>query len=105
VNFEEWLSIVVFLLFAIYGFSNVYIVIYLRRHAGLALDLLGFFSVYAGDVKNYKKLNRMFSVSYQERGTSPVVGKCISLAHLWTPVVIVGLFLAGIVLAVVQPLI
>ncbi len=101
---ESWLGLAFFVLFAAYGFSNVYIIVFLRKHGSFTLDLGGFLSVYAGDVKNYRKLNRMFVDACRERGASPGFTTLVSFTHLGAPVLVLALIPTIVVLGVLFPL-
>ena len=103
-DLEQWLPLAFFVVTAAFAFSNLYVVVYLRRSGEFTLDLLGFLSLTLGDVKNYKKLNGMFSAACREHGHSPAARKFVAFLHLWSPIVFGVLFLASVGLAFLQPL-
>ena len=85
---EFLFSLTIFILFMLYGMSNLYILIYLRIQENYAVGLLGFLSIFMGDIKNYKKLNDLFVNSFKSSKTNVVLNKCISIIHLVSPLLI-----------------
>lgn len=85
---ELYLSLVVFILFLLYGFSNIYIIVFLRRYEGSALGLFDFFALYLGNVKNYKKLNDRFMESVVRNNTHVRFNRTVSITHLVAPLLI-----------------
>ena len=85
---EQYFSLVIFLIFLLYGFSNIYIVVFLRRHEDFALGLLDFLALYLGNVKNYKKLNDLFVSSFTRSNTHVVFNRGVSVMHLAAPLLI-----------------
>jgi hypothetical protein len=77
-----------FILFLLYGGSNLYIISYLRKKGDHTVGMIDFLSIFAGNIKNYKKLNDMFVQSFMERKNNVVFNKCISIIHLASPLLI-----------------
>jgi len=98
---QEWISLAFIVLFASYGLSNLYIIVFLRKHGNFSLDLVGFLSLYAGDMRNYRKLNQMFLLHSLERGGSPAFARMISVAHLASAFLLLTLLLGLMALTVI----
>ena len=85
---EFCLSLTIFVLFLLYGFSNLYIIIFLRVKNNYIVGLSGFISLFMGNIKNYKKLNDHFVNSFMQSKTNIVLNRCISVIHLVSPLLI-----------------
>lgn len=85
---EFGFSLTVFILFFLYGLSNLYILIYLRKVENYAIGLLGFLSIFLGDIKNYKRINDTFVESYTSKRKNIAFNKFIALTHLIAPFLI-----------------
>ncbi len=91
---ESFLSLAVFLLFFLYGGSNIYIVTYLRKNSSSVMDLSDFFSTYLGNIKNYKKLNDSFVEAAKENGINYLFNRIVGIVHLAAPLLIPTVILA-----------
>lgn len=85
---EQHLSLVLLVVFLLYGFSNIYIIVFLRRHDGYILGLREFFALYVGNVRNYKKLNDLFVSSFLRDDTHVIFNRGVSAVHLAAPLLI-----------------
>ena len=85
---EQHFSYVVASLILLYGLSNIYIIVFLRRHDDYVLGLPDFFSLYLGNIRNYKKLNARFVSSFLRSRTHVVFNRSVSVIHLAAPLLI-----------------
>lgn len=85
---EAMLSAALFASVLVYGAANIYIVTFLRKHEGLSMGLAEFLAVYAGNIKNYKKLNEQFLASSRESPATLFFNRLVALAHLLSPFLI-----------------
>jgi hypothetical protein len=72
-------------LFLLYGSTNIYIIVFLRRHDGYVLGLSDFFFLYLGNVRNYKRLNDRFVSTALRVGTHVTFNRGESIVHLAAP--------------------
>jgi hypothetical protein len=79
----------IFLIFTFYGFSNLYIIIYLRKKTNHAMGLAEFISLFAGDIKNYYRLNKTFKKTYLAEGVNIYFNNLVAIFHLSSPLVLV----------------
>jgi hypothetical protein len=85
---EFGFSLTVFILFILYGASNLYILVFLRIKDNYSVGLLDFLSIFMGNINNYKKLNKLFVKSFMSNRNNVVLNKGISIIHLVSPLLI-----------------
>ncbi len=87
-NSDILLSIIIFSLFCLYGLSNIYIIIVLRKNVNSTMNFTNFLSTYGGNIKNYKKMNDLFLKTIKQNKSNYLLNKIISIIHLYTPLLI-----------------
>lgn len=93
---EMALSFSLFILFFLYGFSNIYIIVYLRKKEDYNLGLYAFIALFMGDIKNYKKMNEQFVFSFMKYGRNIVPNRVISIIHIASPLLIPVVLVVGV---------
>jgi hypothetical protein len=92
-NMAIYFLLSIFLLFAFYGFSNLYIIVYLRKKANHVMGLVEFILLFAGDIKNYYRLNKAFKKTYLTEGVNIFFNSLVAIIHLASPLIIIVIFL------------
>lgn len=87
-NKNLYYAAIIFLLFLLYGFSNLYIIIYLRKKEKYSIGLAEFMGVVLGNIKNYFYLNKSFKKSFISGGTNVPFNNCVAITHLLSPLLI-----------------
>ena len=87
----------IFLVFMCYGFSNLYIAVFLRKKEGRIIGLLDFIGIFMGNIRNYLDLNRRFRKALGSSGEHVFLNRCVGLVHLVSPVLILILICSWVV--------
>lgn len=74
--------------FLFYGFSNLYIIIFLRKKENHVVGLIEFITLFMGNIKNYINLNKRFRKRVVLDGDNIFFNRTISIMHLLSPVLI-----------------
>ena len=89
-------SSIIFLLFFLYGGSNLYILVYLRKNDEYVVGLAEFISLFLGNIRNYKNLNKKFVSCYSRKDEQLLLNKIVAFSHLFTPFCILLCLFLGI---------
>ena len=87
-NSEFYFTVIIFILFLIYGFSNLYLIVYFRKKENYIIGLLEFILIFMGNVKNYLNMNRRFRKRVELDGDNILFNRCVSILHLISPILI-----------------
>jgi hypothetical protein len=87
-NSDFYYTVIIFLLFLIYGFSNLYIIIFLRKKENYIVGLFEFITLFMGNIKNYINMNKRFRESFISEETNGIFNKSIAVMHLLSPMLI-----------------
>lgn len=94
------ITIYLLLCFAMYGFSNIFVITTIRKETGHIVGLVEFVGIYLGNVKNYYKLNKKFVECSKDAGRFKGFRKLMSVVHLFSIILIIFSLIMGIILAV-----
>lgn len=87
-NKNLYYAAIIFLLFLFYGFSNLYIIIFLRKKENHTIGYSEFIALVLGNIKNYFYLNKSFRKSFISGGINVPFNNCVAIMHLLSPLLI-----------------
>ena len=87
-NSDLFFPLIIFILFFLYGFSNLYIIIYFRKEGGHTIGLLEFITIFLGNIKNYVNMNKEFKKLFLVKDDKILFNKCVAVIHLFSPILI-----------------
>jgi hypothetical protein len=82
-------TVLLLILFTVYGGSNLYIIVYLRKNDSYQLTLVDFICLYLGNISNYWNLNKRFVNITILQNKHIYRNKLISASHICSPILIV----------------
>ena len=85
---ELFFTVLIFGFFTCYGFSNIYIIAYLRKKADYVVGVLEAVTLFMGNIKNHIDLNNRFRKAYVLEGDKVPFNNLVCLVHLVSPVLI-----------------
>jgi hypothetical protein len=88
-NSDLYFTIIIFIFFLSYGFSNLYIIVFLRRKENHVVSLLEFIALFMGNIKNYINMNKRFKQRFLLDNNFVFFNRCILIMHLISPVLII----------------
>lgn len=91
-NTDLYITIYLFLLFFLYGFSNIYVILFLRKKRGEIIGIEDFFRLYLGNIKNYFLLNKKFVDCSLSTNGNQFSYKAIALCHKVSLILILANF-------------
>jgi hypothetical protein len=87
-NKDLYYAVIIFLLFLFYGFSNLYIIIFLRKKENHTMGLFEFITLFMGNIRNYINMNKSFRKSFISRGINVPFNYCVAVMHISSPLLI-----------------
>lgn len=87
-NSEFYFTVIIFILFLSYGFSNLYLIVFLRKKENYVIGFLEFIMIFMGNLKNYINMNKKFRKRFVLDNNNVFFNRCISIIHLLSPVLI-----------------
>ena len=97
IDTDLYFTVMVFLLFLCYGFTNWYIVVSLRKRGNYTVGLMELVTIFMGNIKNYINLNRKFRELAVVEDKHVFFNKCVGVMHILSPALIVLSILMWIV--------
>jgi len=88
IDSDFYFTVTICALFLFYGFSNLYIIMYLRKKENYVVGLIEFITIFMGNIKNYINLNKRFRKWVVLDGDNIFFNRTISIMHLFSPVLI-----------------
>jgi len=87
-NKNLYYPVIIFIFFLFYGFSNLYIIIFLRKKANYVIGLFEFIALFMGNIKNYINMNKRFRKSFISGNINALFNNCVAIMHLFSPLLI-----------------
>ena len=91
-NMDLYITLYLFVLFGIYGFTNIYLLVYLRKKSGYIVSFEDFIRLYLGNIKNYFFLNRRFLECVEDSNRDSIFNKLVAFAHKASLVLVLANF-------------
>ena len=95
-NSSLFFSLIITFLFFLYGFSNLYIIVYFRKNKEYIIRVLEFITIFLGNVKNYLNMNKEFKKLFLVKKDKIIFNKCVAVIHLFSPILILLFLLYSI---------
>ncbi len=87
-NSDFYFTVIIFALFLFYGFSNLYIIVFLRKKENYVVGLTEFITIFMGNINNYINMNKRFIKRFVSDGNNLFFNSIISIMHLLSPILI-----------------